>query len=537
MVNRVVDAVFAHRKGNVRRPVVLLAGHEPTPTEGRRYRNDIPPHRWGFGQAIGALHLGLTKEGVSAVSVNPYSGASYEYDNSRSDAGDMELSIKVPGKDVEVKLVAIAARDELGLPTISIRKVSEPHYFAFDVYGNRTSEISTKLTAPEGECEGGIYKGGKMTEAMLVFNLALAQIAQKLNAAANAGERIIFHGNDHLTGLATFLVNGAGIPTAFTIHNPAYTTIADASVLASLQLSLPDRATRGGTADLLALAMIASKKLTTVSPTYAREIGSTGFSYGPVRSYGDILGRRDVIGILNGLLPSKVAKSIEGPSGPVRVLMANRLDPQKGYDYLLNGLPAIQGVLSALGEQQLLDIRVIADGDKKTQERLEALGKDRKMPLSYYPFSQERFEDGLKWAQIGLMPSMFEPCGLFAMTLQAQGPLLLANEVGGLRDILGSAQYWAAQEKEWETVLGTRNLTAHNYGMAFGSVLNGDPARAIEENNIFWNGLVALARKLKTEPQLFMGMRMAAMERAQNEYTPQRVAQQYMAQIYEKLMG
>ena len=188
------------------------------------------------------------------------------------------------------------------------------------------------------------YAGGKLTEAALVYNYALAKAATLIGQENDTpSKQVIVHGHDHLTALATYLAHQAGIPTVFTIHNPAYTSLMPAETAAAFDLNPGERKQ----VDLLGLALTYADILTTVSPEYAKEMDTRDFRYGPTeQKYGRIIeGRRSsprIIGILNALLPSylkNITRQTRTPGSPITILASNRLDQAKGYDFLLDSFP------------------------------------------------------------------------------------------------------------------------------------------------------------------------------------------------------
>ena len=197
-----------------------------------------------------------------------------------------------------------------------------------------------------------------------------------------------------------------------------------------------------------------SDVLTTVSPTYAQEIKSPFFG----EHMEDIFRRRSDIlhGIPNGIdnevfdpasekvLPANFTAAdrsgkaackaalqrelglIEDPDVPL-VVMVGRLTSQKGLDL----------VRHVLGEilTHPIEIAVLGTGDAEYDSLLTnyALGSGGKMS------AQIRFDEALSHrmyagADMLLMPSLFEPCGLAQMIAMRYGTLPVVRETGGLKD-------------------------------------------------------------------------------------------------------
>ncbi|MBQ3921224.1 MAG: glycogen/starch synthase, partial [Firmicutes bacterium] len=197
-----------------------------------------------------------------------------------------------------------------------------------------------------------------------------------------------------------------------------------------------------------------SDVLTTVSPTYAEEIKSPFYG----ERLEDIFRRRSDIlhGILNGIdtglfdpasekaLPARftaedrsgktVCKAaiqkelglVEDPDVPL-IVMVGRLTSQKGLDL----------VRHVLGEllTHPIELAILGTGDPEYEDMLRnyALGSGGKMS------AQIRFDEALSHrmyagADMLLMPSLFEPCGLAQMIAMRYGTLPVVRETGGLKD-------------------------------------------------------------------------------------------------------
>lgn len=206
-----------------------------------------------------------------------------------------------------------------------------------------------------------------------------------------------------------------------------------------------------GQINLLKGAMEGADHVTTVSPTYAKEIqtydGGHGLD-GVLRSIGHKL-----TGVLNGLdhswnpttdktIPAPFSpKNLSGKAkakqallseiglsgdGPVAI-MVSRLVEQKGLDILL---PTMKG-LSDKG----LKIVIIGTGEKRYEDRLRALERENEGNIRFIG----EYNDSLArltyaGGDIYLMPSLFEPCGLSQLIAMKYGTLPVVRAVGGLKD-------------------------------------------------------------------------------------------------------
>jgi starch synthase len=199
-------------------------------------------------------------------------------------------------------------------------------------------------------------------------------------------------------------------------------------------------------------------KITTVSPTYAKEIRTKAFGHGLEES----LKYRgaDLVGILNGIgeaswdpkkdpaLPSPIdplapkdgkascKKSLltemKLPSNSTAPLfgVVSRLYQQKGLDLLIQALPSLMSDSNA-------NFIILGSGAKEEENAFLALA--RKFPKRIGVFIG--FDDGLArrifaGTDFFLMPSRFEPCGLAQQYAMRYGSLPIARRTGGLADTI-----------------------------------------------------------------------------------------------------
>jgi starch synthase len=287
-------------------------------------------------------------------------------------------------------------------------------------------------------------------------------------AAANPSYDIV-HAHDWQTGLIPILqapMFRSGelprrLPTVFTIHNLAYQGIFDASWL--LRLGLPwdlmrmDALEYWGRISFLKGGIVFSRLITTVSPRYAQEIQTPEFGFG----FDGILRERaaDLVGILNGIdydrwdpsadpnLPEPFSASqLEGKQAAKRALhealhlpttddvlakptigLVSRLVDQKGFDLLAalaDELPRLGATLTLLGS-----------GERRYEDLwlgLAARYPDRiGVRIGFDERLAHLIEGG---ADLFLMPSRFEPCGLNQMYSPRYGTVPLVRATGGLFD-------------------------------------------------------------------------------------------------------
>jgi starch synthase len=296
-------------------------------------------------------------------------------------------------------------------------------------------------------------------------------LLSRLAAAISLGEAgldwrpDVLHCNDWHTGLAVALTHQAEQRplTVFTIHSLAHMGLFDRGTFEHLQLPEhfwhPDAMEFYNQFSFIKGGLVYADYVTTVSPGYAREIceapGGMGLE-GLLRQRGDRL-----VGILNGI-DSRVwdpaadpflehpydSDSLEGKArnrtalqralglAPVddRPLLGivGRLVEQKGLELVLSRLDAIldnPAQLVVLGTGELRYERAFLD---MAQARPEAMA----VTLAYDESLAHRIEAA---ADIFLMPSLFEPCGLNQLYSLRYGTLPLVRAVGGLADTVVDA--------------------------------------------------------------------------------------------------
>ncbi|WP_431016723.1 glycogen synthase GlgA [Bradyrhizobium pachyrhizi] len=271
----------------------------------------------------------------------------------------------------------------------------------------------------------------------------------------------IVHAHDWQAGLAPALLHYAGQPrpgTVMTVHNLAYQGQFSPDMLTAFGLPGESYALHGveyyGTISLLKAGLQFADRITTVSPTYAREIqsddGGMGLG-GLLRERADVLS-----GILNGIDtsvwnpatdPDIAARfSAEQPAertvnkaalqrrfgldpAPDAMLLGviSRLSWQKGLDLLLENIPTL------LGEG--IQLVLLGSGDRDLQDRYAALARDNPGRIAVVIGYDEALAHLIQAGADALaVPSRFEPCGLTQLCALRYGAVPIVANVGGLAD-------------------------------------------------------------------------------------------------------
>ena len=269
----------------------------------------------------------------------------------------------------------------------------------------------------------------------------------------------VIHVNDWQTALApAWLHYEGGAASVVTVHNIAFQGCYERSLLAGL--GLPDHAWRFDGVEyhdqlsFLKAGLQLATQISTVSPTYAREIQDELFGY----ALAPLLRHRSshLRGILNGV-DTDIWNPSNDPALP-HAYAANRLATKRLNKTALQaemGLEQVAdrplfGVISRLTEQKGLDLLLtIAEGIPHLPAQLVLLGSGDKLMEAGFKALAERFpgqiavklgfDEGLAHrieagADSFLMPSRFEPCGLNQMYSLRYGTPPVVRATGGLAD-------------------------------------------------------------------------------------------------------
>lgn len=306
--------------------------------------------------------------------------------------------------------------------------------------------------------------GSDWKDNALRFGL-LSHVAARIGSgnAALGWRPDIVHAHDWHTGLAPLLLRRAGPQrprTIFTIHNAAFQGCFPRESASQLGLTDEELAAGGiefyGQISFLKAGVAYADKLTTVSPTYAREIQTPEYGAGLEGLYRSR--SQDLTGIMNGidsalwnpatdpLLPrlysldkiggKQVCKaSLQHHSdlyidrrAPL-VAYVSRLTQQKMADVVLESLPQI------LAQHPRLQFVVHGRGEKSFEEGFRRLAGEYPGRLAAKIGYEESYAHRLQaGADILLHGSRFEPCGLTQLYAMRYGTIPVVRRVGGLAD-------------------------------------------------------------------------------------------------------
>lgn len=355
------------------------------------------------------------------------------------------LGVRADGRPVEVTLEEVARS---GASVGSVRVLLVRH----DPFFDRPGLYQTA----EGDFPDNL-------DRFALFSKAVLEAVRFLD---QAGERAdLLHLHDWQTALCAVYLKTAGyddgawkdLRTLLTIHNIGYQGVFPGNQFPKTGLPAALFSPTGlefyGSVNLLKGGILFSDAVSTVSPTYAKEILTPAFGCG----LEGVLATRQggVAGIANGidvaawnpatdrylsdhysvsdvsgkrLCKRALQQELGLPQAEVPLLGAiGRLTPQKGFDLLLDILP----------ELMTLDLQVVilGTGDKELERRLNTAKsryRDRLgLLLGFDEGLAHRIEAG---ADMVVMPSRYEPCGLTQLYSLRYGTIPIVRRTGGLAD-------------------------------------------------------------------------------------------------------
>ena len=440
----------------------------------------------GLGDVAGSLPAALVRAGAEVIVMVPkYATIKDEYKAQMKHFSDFYVSLGWRNE--------YCGLEKLERDGVTYMFIDNERYFARDY--------------PYGFFDDG--------ERFAFFSKAITESLQHL---PEGFECDILHCNDWQTALAPVFLREfyQGLPlydrvkTVFSIHNVAFqgqfsdTVMEDILGVAHIPAAASQLRCDACSVNYMLGALRYADAITTVSPTYANEIQTPEFGEG----LDGVLRERSYAlqGILNGIdvagfdpaTDKRIAANytVEDRSGKavckaklqeelgleVRddrplMVMVTRLTRQKGLDLVMYALDRIL----AGGVQ----VAVLGTGDRDYEDGLRYF--QDKYPgtmaarIEFDPALSQRMYAA---ADMFLMPSKFEPCGLSQIIAMRYGTLPIVRETGGLKD----------------TVIPYNEFTGEGTGFSF-SNFNGDEmgdavfraARLFWDNRDAWNQLVTQA--------------------------------------------
>ncbi|MBC8024523.1 MAG: glycogen synthase [Steroidobacteraceae bacterium] len=344
----------------------------------------------------------------------------------------------------------------------------------------------------------------------LVLTRAALECCRRMNFRPH-----IVHSHDWHTAFAPLWLRSsyrddphfAGTKSVFTIHNIGYQGAFAATHAPDLDLGgfsylLHQDDLKAGTINALKHGILHADAVTTVSPTYAREITTPQYGMGMEQA---LAARGNAVhGILNGVdydewdprrdpyLPIHfnpqelerkadlkrnflLRQNMRPTHGRVPLFgIVSRLAAQKGFDLLADTLPKL------LADQ---DVRVVAvgTGEAKYESFFAGLAQKYRSRVWFFAGYDESLAHWIEGASDAfLMPSLYEPCGLNQMYSLRYGTIPIVRRTGGLAD--------SVQHFDPDTGLGTGIVFNDFDAGAMGWALN--TAMQWYSNASLWQKLV-----------------------------------------------
>ena len=304
--------------------------------------------------------------------------------------------------------------------------------------------------------------GGDENERFGFFDRAVLNALQLLQFKPD-----ILHSHDWQAGMIPALLNlqyahlpfYTGIKTVFTIHNLQYQGIFAIDAFKDI-FSLPDdvftadKLEHYGCASFMKAALVYSDEITTVSPSYAEEIQT---AYYGERLDGLLRAKRvHLSGVLNGIdietydpeHDPLIAKNYTAAELSGKPECKKALQEALGLQ-VRNDVPII-GMVSRLSGQKGFDLVDYVIGEIMQDDvQLVVLGMGEAKYVNLFSWAEQHYPGRLAarfvmdnnlahqiyaGADMFLMPSQFEPCGLSQMIALRYGTVPIVRETGGLRD-------------------------------------------------------------------------------------------------------
>ncbi|AIM16000.1 glycogen synthase GlgA [Neobacillus sedimentimangrovi] len=312
----------------------------------------------------------------------------------------------------------------------------------------------------------GLYGYFDDGERFAFFSRAVLETLKELDYFPN-----ILHCHDWHTAMIPYLLRAdyyrrtgyGSIRTVFTIHNLQFQGIFPREVLKDL-LGLdesyfhPGHLEFFGNVNFMKGALVAADKITTVSPTYMQEIQTPEFGEkldGLLRARNE-----DLVGILNGIDddfydPSKDPFIFQNYSiHNIGKKAANKREIQKQFGLKQSASTPLMVMISRLTRQKGIDLIkcvfreilqediqliFLGAGDFEYEEYLRQAARIYPEKLRVYTgFNEELAHKLYAAADLFLMPSLFEPCGLGQLIAMKYGAIPIVRETGGLNDTVKS---------------------------------------------------------------------------------------------------
>lgn len=393
----------------------------------------------GLGDVMGSLPKALAKEGADVrVMIPNYKCIPQEYKEQMQYMTNFYMGMK---KDGTQKYVGIMM---LKMDGVSYYFIDNEEYFS---EGNPYTDMKKDI------------------EKYVFFDKACLAALSKIDFQPE-----IIHCHDWQTGLVPVYLRtlfhdtklAQNAKCVFTIHNLKFQGITNIDTMRYIS-GLPDyvftydRLGFQSNANMLKGALVYADKITTVSSTYAGEIKTKEFGEGLDNVVGHfhtklcgivngidydiydpahdpyLFKKYSIKNIFNGKKQNKLRLQkeigLEQDENKIMIGMISRLTDQKGLDL-------VNAIMNQMADENTQFV-LIGTGDKKYENIFRRYEDQYKGKVcSNIMYSEERAHKLYAAADLMLVPSKFEPCGLTQLIAMRYGTLPLVRETGGLKDTI-----------------------------------------------------------------------------------------------------
>jgi len=387
----------------------------------------------GLADVAGSLPPALRKLGLDVFIALPFYGFISREDKSLKPLSK-DLKINFDGKEESFSLWQTL----LPGSRVPVLLIENDKYF-----GGKSVYIEEDASSGGSEAEAARF---------LFLSVVGIKIGQLIKAQ-------IIHCQDWHVALVPFLVKQKklkDIKTFLTIHNLAYQGIYQAKIVNRLlDTDFPEEEV-----NCLKMGILNADLISTVSPSYAKEILTKEYGSGLEKYLKKR--KKNLVGIINGLdletwnpstdphIKSKYSiQSLEkkkenktylqkkffkkaNPDTPLLGIVS-RLAEQKGFDLIEKIFPQLM--------KEGINLFILGKGAPQYQKLLE--DKAKEYPEKFgakIGFDEELAHQIYAGADIFLMPSSFEPCGLGQLIAMRYGTVPLVRATGGLKDTVSSVK-------------------------------------------------------------------------------------------------
>ncbi|MEW6144916.1 MAG: glycogen synthase GlgA [Thermodesulfobacteriota bacterium] len=401
----------------------------------------------GLADVIGVLPKKLNDIGCDIRVIIPY------YREVKKNLRQLKLKVKNLSREVLVSIDWLAYKG-------TVKETTVDGVTVYLLCNDELYDRDYLYTTPNGDYQDNDLRFG-------FFSLGALEIAKALNFKPD-----IIHCNDWQSALAPIALKWKkhynndpffrNSKIVFTIHNIAYQGIYGKDILDKFGLSQSLFNTEHlefyGRVNLLKGGIISSDLVTTVSPTYAKEIRTREYGYGLDGVLRVISNEGKLAGILNGIdyddwdPETDKALFYHYSSGDIEGKFRNKSRLKSVLGFEANGHKPLVGVISRLALQKGVDLVVrslnsildldvdlviLGKGDKRYEKLLHDVSADYrgnfKAIIGYDESKARRIYAG---CDMFLMPSRFEPCGLGQLISLRYGTIPIVRGTGGLLDTI-----------------------------------------------------------------------------------------------------